>query len=213
MRYLSKEAAATQLTAEMGEDFITFLGENPLKDAFIVKISQGVIHETRKLASIKDELEQIIGVYEVFYTKELLAQINKNIEKIALGIVILMAIFFLTVVILINSSIRLALYSQRRIIRSMQLVGATSLFIKTPFLKRAIVQGVISSIIASTCLFSLFWTMNQLLEELNTIIYLSDMLLIFLLLILVGGLVTAITTLKAINKYLQMPLERLYDLA
>ncbi len=146
--YLSKDQAATQMIDATGEDFIKFLGENPLRDAYVINITENY-YSDEKMSEMKAQLEKVDGVFEVYYPKEQVEEINLNIQRIAIVIGVFVLILMITVVILINNSIKLALFSQRFLIRSMQLVGATPFFIKKPFLLRATFQGVFSGFLAS----------------------------------------------------------------
>src|SRR6478609_11419858 len=152
IQFVSKDEAAKEVIKETGEDFKKFLGENPLRDAFNVRIDPA-FHDPKSLAKIKTEVEEISGVYQVYYVENLVESINKNVTKIALILAGVAALLLVTVVLLINNTLRLALFSQRFLIRSMQLVGATRWFIQRPFLFRAMLHGFVSGIIASGLLF------------------------------------------------------------
>ena len=154
VRFISKEEGAKAFLDETGEDFMEFLGDNPLRDAYVLRIDAD--HSSSPtLKSIKLDLEEVEGVYEVQYVESLIESINSNIQKISIVLLSFAIILVLVVIILINNTIKLALYSQRFLIRSMQLVGATSFFIQRPFLNRAVWQGIMSGIIASVLLFAL----------------------------------------------------------
>ena len=143
--FTSKEQAAENFIKETGEDFNAFLGENPLRDAFFIKIDP---RYHTKLDSLKLNIESQNGVFEVAYMEDLVQSINKNITKISVVLVGFAAILVLIVIILINNTIKLALFSQRFLIRSMQLVGATRNFIQQPFLFRSILHGLLSGVLA-----------------------------------------------------------------
>ena len=153
VRFYSKEDGAKEFIKGTGEDFLNFLGENPLRDAYILRINPEFA-ESSKLKTIQKDLESIDGVFEVQYVENLFNSINQNLKKLSLILLSFAAILTLVVVILINNTIKLALYSQRFLIRSMQLVGATAYFIQRPFLNRATTQGVISGLLASILYFA-----------------------------------------------------------
>ncbi|WP_339813182.1 permease-like cell division protein FtsX [uncultured Imperialibacter sp.] len=206
---ISKEEAAKEFIKETGEDFTQFIGDNPLRDLIILKITPDY-QSTEKLTQIKSELESIRGVFEVVYLDNLVESINKNLTKIGLVLIGFSAILLLVVVILINNTIKLALFSQRFLIRSMQLVGATAGFIQKPFLMRATFYGLLSAIIASAGLFVLLKYANSKIENLADLQRTDELLILFGSLLLVGMLVGFGSTYRAINKYLKMSLDELY---
>ncbi|WP_416866171.1 MAG: cell division protein FtsX [Imperialibacter sp.] len=206
---ISKEEAAKEFIKETGEDFTQFIGDNPLRDLIILKITPDY-QSTEKLTQIKSELESIRGVFEVVYLDNLVESINKNLTKIGLVLIGFSAILLLVVVILINNTIKLALFSQRFLIRSMQLVGATAGFIQKPFLMRATLYGLLSAIIAGAGLFVLLKYANSKIENLADLQRTDELLILFGSLLLVGMLVGFGSTYRAINKYLKMSLDELY---
>jgi cell division transport system permease protein len=139
VRFYSKEEGAKDFIKGTGEDFLNFLGENPLRDAYILRLNPDFT-ETAKLKQIKADLENTEGVFEVQYVENLFNSINQNLRKISLILLAFAVILTIVVIVLIHNTIKLALYSQRFLIRSMQLVGATALFIQRPFLNRATIQ-------------------------------------------------------------------------
>lgn len=207
--FISKEQAATQFIEETGEDFSEFLGENPLRDAYTIKVNEN--YQTNvKLDSIAQTIERISGVYEVTYVDNLVDSINSNSTKLSLilgGIAILLVII---VILLINNSIKLALFSQRFLIRSMQLVGAKSNFIKRPFLTRSVLYGAIAGAIASALLFGLKYFANQKIEGLDQLQQQELILALYGILILLGAIIAYFSAAKAMNKYLKMSLDELY---
>jgi cell division transport system permease protein len=154
LTFVSKDEAAKKFIAETGEDFTSFLGENPLHDAFLVAIDPAY-HTPAKMDAIKGDIGKINGVFQVFYVEGLIESVNSNVTKIGLVLAGLIAILFLTVVLLINNTLRIALFSQRFLIRSMQLVGARKWFIQRPFLIRAAGYGLLSGAIASLIMWAL----------------------------------------------------------
>ena len=207
--FISKEEAATRFIEDTGEDFMGFLGENPLKDAFVINI-EPTFQQNQQLDSIKSSIEQMNGVFEVTYVKNLVDSINKNVANISLILLGFSAILLLVVTMLINNTIKLALFSQRFLIRSMQLVGATKSFIKRPFLSRAILHGMISGAIASGLLFGLLNFANNKIEPLATLQVKVYIFALYGLLVLLGGVIAFFSTYRAMNKYLKMSLDDLY---
>ncbi|MFD2247703.1 cell division protein FtsX [Pontibacter ruber] len=209
VRYVSKEEGAKAFLDNTGEDFMAFLGDNPLRDAFALKIEAE--HSTSaELKSIKSDLESIDGVYEVQYVESLIESINSNIKKISLLLIGFAAILLVVVIILINNTIKLALYSQRFLIRSMQLVGATSFFIQRPFLNRAAWQGIMSGIIASVLLFALMQYAYSEITELQLLRDQEQMFILMIGLVVIGCIIGFLSSYRAIRKYLRMSLDELY---
>jgi cell division transport system permease protein len=207
--FISKEEGAEAFIAETGEDFVEFLGENPLRDEFIINIDDE--HQTEiEMASIAVTLEGLAGVFEVEYVENLVQAINQNIAKIAMILGGFAVILIIVVIVLINNTIKLALFSQRFLIRSMQLVGAKSSFIRRPFLLRSVVHGVVGALIASM---SLIILAEYAYSKVNELLLLKDnnlMILLVGVLVLLGGLIGLISSLRSVNKYLKLSLDELY---
>ena len=206
---ITKEEAARQFIEATGEDFKDFLGDNPLRDLFAVKI-KGSYQALDSLNQIKREIEGMRGVFEVEYEESLIESINENLTKI--GFILLgIAIFaLLVVIILINNTIKLALFSQRFLIRSMQLVGATSSFIQRPFLYRSMLYGFFAGVLACGIIYGFTVYMNGMIEGLEELQDTNGFILLFGLILLMGIIVGYFSSLRAIRKYLKMSLDELY---
>lgn len=209
VRFVSKEEGAKAFLDETGEDFMEFLGDNPLRDAYVLRIDADH-SSSAMLKSIKVDLESIDGVHEVQYVESLIESINENIKKISIVLLGFAAILVLVVTILINNTIKLALYSQRFLIRSMQLVGATSFFIQRPFLKRAAWQGVMSGVLASALLFALMQYAYTEVTELQLLRNDEQTYILMGALVVVGLIIGFMSSYRAIRKYLGMSLDELY---
>ncbi len=209
LRFVSKEEAAKQFIAETGEDFTKFLGENPLHDAYLIPIAP-TYHNRESLEKIKKEIELMNGIFQVFYLEELVDSINRNVTRISLILLALITILMVVVILLINNTIRLALFSQRFIIRSMQLVGATNWFIQKPFLIRAIVYGAVGGLLGSAALAGVVEYANYKIEDLKELQNLNLLGMLMGALILLGIFVSAASTQISIRKYLRMSLDDLY---
>lgn len=207
--FISKEEGAKAFIAETGEDFVKFLGENPLRDEFIINIDDQ--HQTEsEMASIAVTLEGLADVFEVEYVENLVQAINQNIAKISMILGGFAVILIIVVIVLINNTIKLALFSQRFLIRSMQLVGAKSSFIRRPFLWRSVVHGIVGALIASILLFILA---EYAYSKVTELLLLKDNNLMFLLvgiLVLLGALIGFFSSLRSVNKYLKLSLDELY---
>ncbi len=209
VQFVSKEEAAKQFIRDTGEDFQKFLGNNPLRDAFLVNIAEQY-HDAKNLQAIKTEIEKLNGVFQVYYVENVIESINKNVTKISLVLLAIAGLLLFTVVLLINNTIRLALFSQRFLIRSMQLVGAKNWFIQKPFLLSALLHGLTAGILASGLLMGLVVYANKQIEDLSLIQNNERLLILLGALLLVGMAVALLSTLKAINKYLKLSLDELY---
>ncbi|MEQ6119541.1 permease-like cell division protein FtsX [Reichenbachiella sp. MALMAid0571] len=206
---ITKQEAAKQFIEETGEDFVSFLGDNPLRDVVVLKIKPE-FHLSENLAEIKKEIATIRGVYEVTYIENLVNSINENLAKISVVLIGFSLILFLVVAILINNTIKLALFSQRFLIRSMQLVGATSTFIQKPFLIRASLYGFISGVLAVAILGVLLYFANTKIEGLSELQSNDKLLILTGIILVLGTVVGFISTFAAIKKYLKLSLDELY---
>lgn len=209
LTFVSREEAAKKFIAETGEDFTDFLGENPLRDAYLVAIDPAY-HTAGEMQNVKASLEKLNGVFQVFYVEGLIESVNDNVTKIGLVLAGLILILFLTVALLINNTLRIALFSQRFLIRSMQLVGARKWFIQRPFLVRAAGYGLLSGLIAGC---SLWLVSDYAQERVADLVVLHDseqFLILLSVLLVMGMLVAVISTFLSIRKYLKMSLEELY---
>lgn len=209
VKLITKEAAAQEFMNATGEDFTNFLGDNPLRDLLAIKVLGGY-QSVDSLNMIKAEIEKIRGVYEVEYEESLVESINQNLTKI--GFILIGIAFFalLVVIILINNTIKLALFSQRFLIRSMQLVGATSSFIQRPFLYRSMFYGFLAGIFACGIIYGFTMYMNSIIEGLAELQDTTGFLILFSLILFMGIIVGYFSSLRAIRKYLKMSLDELY---
>jgi cell division transport system permease protein len=206
--FVSKEQAEKDLVNQIG-DYKEILGENPLKDAFVVKIKPE-LQDTTNLRAIKEEIENLNGVLEATYEKHLFDAVNKNIQNISIYLLIISVLLIVTVFILVNNTLKLALFSQRFLIRSMQLVGAKQSFIQIPFLIRAIGYGVLSGLIAALLILALSNYAQQRIPDISLLHNQSDFIKLLGMLLLIGAVVSCLSTYFAIRKYLKMSLDDLY---
>jgi cell division transport system permease protein len=209
IRFESKEAAAERFIKDTGEDFRQFLGENPLRDSFVILIDPDFQNKT-SLAKIKTDLEQLPGIFQVDYPESTIASVNENMATIGLVLMGVAVLLLIAVVVLINNTLRLALFSQRFLIRSMQLVGAKSWFIQRPFLFRAAIHGLAAGLLACAVIYGLVYFANNRIESLQLIQNKSRMTTLLGSLILMGIFVAVLSTYRAVNKYLKLSLDELY---
>jgi cell division transport system permease protein len=209
LTFISKEEAAQDFFEDTGEDVVSFLGENPLLDAFSLRLAPGY-YQPDSLKKIKADISQLSGVAEVDYLESLVESVNRNVTRLSIILLAFGLILLLIVIVLINNTIKLALFSQRFLIRSMQLVGATGSFIRKPFLYRAAFYGMLAGLFAGGLLYAfLYWAFNRF-RELETL-YRPDWLLMLLaFLLFLGMMLSFFSTLRAMNKYLRLSLDELY---
>lgn len=207
--FVSKEKAAQSLKNQVQENFEELLDDNPLHDAFLVKIDP-VWYEKNQVRQIKRQLEDIEGVYDVSIVENLIQEINDNLTKIGLFFLVFGSFVIFTVFLLIDHIIKISLFAQRLLIRSMQLVGATDAFIRRPFIQRFALQGGLSGLLATLFLWGFLKYLHTQIEELAHLYSVSHMVIILLVLVIIGTTIGAWSTFRAAKKYLKMPLDELY---
>ncbi|HUU99637.1 MAG TPA: permease-like cell division protein FtsX [Bacteroidales bacterium] len=207
--YVSKDAAAVKMKEDLGEDFISFLGDNPLPPSIDVYLYAGYTSPD-SVAKIEKYILSYPFVKEVYYQESLLFLINKNVQKISLFLLVLASFLFLIAVTIINNTIRLSIYSKRFLIRTMQLVGATRSFIRKPFLIKSIYHGLIASLIAMTLLLGLLYLIER--EFFMMFSYESTKLLLLLgvLIVMIGILINIFSTFFSVNRFLSISEDKLY---
>ena len=209
--YISKDEAALKLKEDLGEDFLNFLGYNPLSPTIDVYLLAEYTHPDSILRIEKYILEYPV-VKEVYYQESILHLIDENVKKITVFLLIISTFLFLIAFTIINNTIRLSVYSKRFIIRTMQLVGATRSFIRKPFILRSAFQGFIAALVAMVLLMSLLYFIER--EFLVLIAFKSTKLLILLgvSLIISGVLLNVVSTFFSVNRYLNISEDKLYYL-
>ncbi len=207
--YISKDSAAAKLSAELGEDFVTFLGHNPLSASIDVYLKADYANKDSVDIFIK-EITADSKVNEVVYQESLIELINQNIRIIGLIILAFAVILLIIAIALINNTIRLAIYSQRFIIKSMQLVGATQAFIRKPFLNYGMLHGLVGAFIAIGLLILTLYLAQREIPELALLNDWPAFGLVFLGVIALGVLISVISTYFAVSKYLKLRSNELY---
>jgi len=207
--YITKEKAAADLQKDLGEDFISFLGYNPLPSSIDVRLKADFANSD-SLTVLKNELEKIKIVKEVAYQKSLVSMVNENLRKISLIILGFSSLLLIIAIALINNTIRLSVYSKRFLIRTMQLIGATENFIRKPFLLKGIVQGIIGSFIAIILLiFTLYFAQKEV-TELQELQDAALFIKLFIFVIVLGVIISFASTYMAVRKYLRIQTDHLY---
>ena len=207
--YITPEQAAEELQEELGEDFISFLGYNPLLPSIELKLKAEYTN-IDSMEMIENELLVNTDVKEIYYQKDLVHLINKNIRRIGLVLLGFSALLLVIAIALINNTIRLSVYSKRFLIKTMQLVGATAGFIRRPFLWYAVMQGLYASFIAIIFLGLLLYFFQKELPELVNLQDPGLILSLFGLVLLTGIVLTYLSTWFAVKKYLRAKADRLY---
>jgi cell division transport system permease protein len=207
-QYVNKELAARNLTKDLGEDFVNFLGYNPLLSTVDVYLKADYANN-KSIETLKAQIGKNPVVKEVIYQSSLIDMVNKNINAISLVILAFAAILLLISIALINNTIRLAIYTQRFLIKSMQLVGATRNFIRRPFVLIAALHGLIAAIIAIIILLGVLFYAQREIPEIVILRNYTEFGFVLLFLVGVGVFITAISTSFAVSKYLRL---KIYDL-
>lgn len=207
-QYVNKEMAARSLTNDLGEDFVNFLGYNPLLSTIDVYLKADYANN-KSIDALKASIAKNPVVKEVIYQSSLIDMVNQNINTIGLIILGFAAILLVISVALINNTIRLAIYSQRFLIKSMQLVGATRGFIRRPFVLVAALHGLIAAFIAILILLGLLYYAQREIPEIVILRNYTEFGIVLLGLVGVGIFITAICTSFAVSRYLRL---KIYDL-
>ncbi len=206
---ISKEQAAEELKKELGEDFVTFLGYNPLYPSINMRLRSDFA-DTQTIESFISSVKSNPAVKEVQYQASLVESLNRNVKTISWILVGFSILLTLVAVALINNTIRISLYAKRLLIKSMLLVGATKGFIRKPFLINSVVNGIIGAVAAIGLLTALFYFGEQKIPELSLIRDMQLMGIVAGLLVFLGIFLSLICTLFAVNKYLRYRTEDLY---
>lgn len=207
--YISKEQAAQDLTEELGEDFVAFLGYNPLPASVIIRLHAGYANPDSLAAFEKMVLEYPL-TGEVDYQRDLVHLINENVKKIGAGLLLFSMLLLMIAFALINNTIRLSVFSRRFLIKSMQLVGATQSFIRKPFVLRGVMQGLVSAVLSNILLIITLYTIEQKVPELTLLSDMRLLLMLFGAVMLLGMIISWISTFLAVRKYLKIKTDSLY---
>jgi cell division transport system permease protein len=209
-KYITKELAAIELQKELGENFIDFIGHNPLLPSIEVKFLASYAN-TDSIRRIEKDLKEFTEIKEVYYQKNLVHTVNDNVNKITLFVLVFSSFLLLIAIALINNTIRLAVYSKRFIIRTMQLVGANAGHIRRPFLYRSAIQGVIGALLAIANLTALIYFIQ---DQMNGIISLTDIRILsalFVIVLILGVMINWVSTYAAVTRYLHIKTDKLYN--
>ncbi len=209
VKFIDKDEAAKQMEEQLGEDFVSILGHNPLLPAMEVKLFADYANEAG-MESVAEMIKSYKSVREVNYEKDVVNLIHDNIRKISLVLLAFSAMMLLVSVTLINNTVRLMVYSKRFLIRTMQLVGATRGFIRRPFIFSGIVQGLIGGLLANALLATVIFLSSR---EVPGIIGFNNVYAVaalFIVVFCIGAFITLVSTISSVNKYLGLRTDDLY---
>lgn len=209
INYITKEEAAVKLKNDIKEDFIQIIGYNPLYNALDVNLKSDYFNQ-QNIEKIKKNLLMESLVRDVSYPKVISQSLDKNLRKISFFIGALTIFLLLIAVVLIDSTIRLAMFSDRFLIKSMQLVGATRWFIIKPYIWRSILNGIVSAIMSFIVLVLVLYLISKYSELIDIMHEINHLVVVFFGLIFLGIIISSISTVFAVHKYLRTKLDSLY---
>lgn len=207
--FVSKEEAAELMISETGEDFMDFVGYNPLQNSIDIHLKANYV-TNEKLNEVASELSDKKFVDDVKFDENLIELMNKNVRKISYWVLVFSIVFTFISVLLINSSIRLAVYSKRFIIKTMQMVGATKSFIRKPFIYKNLQLGMVGAFIANLALCAVFYQLDNYFPELTLSSAIEKFALLVLAVFGVGFIITWISTFIATQRFLNLKTDQLY---
>ncbi len=207
--YISKEQAAEDLSATLGEDFVEFLGYNPLSASVSIRLHASYANPD-SLAPFESELTKRRIVAEIDYQRNLVQMVNENVRRIGLGLLAFGILLLMIAFALINNTIRLSVFSKRFLIKSMQLVGATKGFIRKPFVIRGIIQGAIAAVISNSLIALVLYLAGKRVPELGLLSDTRMLAMLFSGVLLLGLMISWVSTWLAVRKFLKLNTDSLY---
>ena len=209
-QYISKEDALKELEVELGENPKDLLGFNPLQASIEVKLRSDYAHPDSLVWIEKGLRKGTVAIDDIVYQKDLIQLVNDNIRRISFMLLGLAVVLMLISFALISNTIRLGAYSKRFIIHTMKLVGATPAFIRKPFIISNIINGIIGAFIAMALLSGCVYYLMTEFDNLYTLIDISSLFWVFVIVLLLGVVLTAISAWFAVNRYIRMDRDNLY---
>ena len=207
LKYVSRDDALLIMKEEYGQDFIKELGFNPLVNSIDINLKSEFV-EASSLDSISAIISKKKYVDEISYDKNLINSINNNIKRVSLWLMPSIMILSIITFLVINSSIRLSIYSNRQLIKTMQLVGATKSFIRRPFIRTNILLSIISSFISISTLILLIYYIDLNISFVENI-KLQSLLMLFIIIISLGLIISYISTFLATQNILKIKADNL----
>ena len=209
LRFISKDEAAETFSKDIGEDFVSFIGTNPLQNVIDLSL-KAEYAEPDRMTEIKRELEQNSFVSEVVYDQSLVALIHENVNRIGLITLVFSALFSFVSVLLINASIRLSIYSKRFIIKTMQLVGATRSFIRRPFIRTNVRLGILSAFLAIVLFYGSLLAIVKSYPEFSVLLDNTVLCIVFIGILTMGIFISWLSTYFATQRFLNLNTNDLY---
>ena len=209
IKFISKEEAAETFSKDRGEDFVTFIGTNPLQNAIDLSL-KAEYADPDKMQEIKRDLEQHTFVSEVVYDQSLVALIHENVNRIGFITLVFSVLFTFVSVLLINASIRLSIYSKRFIIKTMQLVGATRSFIRRPFIYTNVKLGIFSAFVAITFFSLALFSIIKSYPDFAVLLDATVLTVVFIGVFVMGILISWGSTFFATQRFLNLNTNELY---
>ena len=208
--FVSKDAATSELESDLGEEFVDFLGFNPILASIDVKLNPDYSNND-SLSVISNNLIKNSLVHEIYYQKNLISRINNNVKKLSLFLITFCIILFFIAFALINNTIRLSVYSKRFLIKTMRLVGAQNSFIQKPFILDGLYQGMYSAIFA---IFMLMGSIQLVQAETASLLNITDLKiigLVFILIFIIGIILSSLSTYFGVKKFINVSESELYN--
>jgi cell division transport system permease protein len=209
IRFIDKEKAKEIFLGDGNKSWEGILEANPLPNSIAFKVKTEYMN-VDSLTTIQADIQQQTYVSDVTYPKALVGELNNNIRKVSIGLLIVAIVLAVVVIILIDNTIKLAMFSNRFLIKTMQMVGATRWFIAKPMNIRAIINGAISGVIAIIAVFLLVLVLERYIPEIRVLHDNTTLVLLFIGLIILGICITLFSTHRSVIKYLKMKLDELY---
>ena len=207
--YVSKDEAAAKMNEDLGEDFINFLGDNPLPPSIDVYLFADYTSPD-SVGKIERYVLEYPFVKEIYYQESLLFLINENVRKISIFLLIISSFLLLIALTVINNTIRISIYSRRFLIRTMQLVGATRAFIRKPFIIQSAFQGLLAGLIAMSLLMGLLYLIEKEFFKMFAYQSIELLLLLGVGIIAAGVVISIVSTFFSVNRYLNISEDKLY---
>jgi cell division transport system permease protein len=207
--YINKEDAAAGLANDLGEDFVGFLGFNPLFSSIDVKLHAPYMQED-SLVVLEKNFLAYPQVQEVYYQRDLVKVINNNVRRISLFMLVVVGLMLFIFTALINNTIRISIYSQRFVINTMKLVGATRSFIRRPFIRRSITYGLLGGFLADLAILLLIYSYRNDFNSVFDVEQVDTVGITFSVVLVFGALIAGLSTCFAVNKFLKLRFEELF---
>ncbi len=207
--YISKAQAVELLKEDLGEDFLQYLDYNPLLASIEVKLNAEYAHSD-SLAIITSHLGRSSKIKEIDYQESLIQMVQENIQRMSVLLFSFSLLLLIVAIALINNSIRLSIYSKRFLIKSMQLVGATQGFIRRPFIRQGIMHGIYSAMIAILLIMGVMYYSQQYLPNLIQIQDIEILAYLFVIVLILGIVISWLSTSLAVRKFLRTRSDKLY---